>query len=306
MKVGIHFYVTGYTIDPVTIAKAVESMGFDSFWVPDHAILPANSGVVFPMTGGEIPPLYGEMADPFVLMSFLAAATTTLKVAAGVCIVPERHPLTFAKSVSTLDNFSNGRLIMGIGVGWMREEIELFGVDFDTRWTYTRETIEFCRILWRDGVGSYQGTLLKFPEVICDPIPAQRPAGPPIVLGGLPSDVTYRRLARWGDGWLAALATPEQVVAARKGIAVECEKLGRDPSEIEISVMTLEADPALQEEYAAAGADRLVVAMYNHPGTYVAPDQWAEVTGQAATTGPPTAGHTMNALEQVRSRAGLC
>src|SRR5438105_1654203 len=142
VKVGVLFYVTGYTIDPITFARAVEDAGFDSLWVPDHAALPANSDVPFPMTGGEIPRLYGEMADPFVLMSFIAAATTTLKVASGVCIVPERHPLIFAKSVSSLDNFSNGRLLLGIGVGWMREEIELFGAAFDTRWTYTRETID--------------------------------------------------------------------------------------------------------------------------------------------------------------------
>ncbi len=91
------------------------------------------------------------MADPFVTMGFLAAATTTLKVATGVCVVPGRHPLNLAKAASTVDNFSDGRLLLGIGVGYMREEIELFGVDFDTRWSYTRESIEFCRRLWKDG-----------------------------------------------------------------------------------------------------------------------------------------------------------
>jgi probable F420-dependent oxidoreductase len=273
--------------------------------VPDHAILPVDPGMPFPMTGGEFPRQYGEMADPFVLMSFLAAATTTLKVASGVCIVPERHPLTFAKSVSTLDNFSNGRLILGIGVGYLPNEIELFGTEFKTRWSYTRETIEACRALWRDGQAAYDGKFVNFPEVICDPIPVQRPAGPPVILGVLSSDVSYRRIAQWGDGWLATLPTPEVVAAGRKAITEECEKIGRDPAEIEISVLTWEADAELQEAYAEAGVDRLVVMLYNHPGTRVEPHQWMEAGGAAATAPAPTPDQTLRALEQIRSRAAM-
>lgn len=305
MKVGVLFYVTGYTIDPVTLAVAVEEAGFDSLWVPDHAALPAHLDARFPMTGGAFPRLYGEMADPFVTMSFMAAATTTLKVATGVCVVPERHPLILAKAVSTLDNFSNGRMLFGIGVGYLREEIELFNPHFDRRWTYARETIEACRRLWRDGQAAYDGTLVSFPEVIVDPLPAQRPQGPPVIIGGLPSATTAKRVARWGDGWLATTPNPDNVAEVRDAIAAECELIGRDPSEIEISVLTFEADPALQQAYADAGADRLVVMLYNHPGSPVGEQQWMEVGAQAATSPPPTPEQTLAALEQIRSRAGL-
>jgi probable F420-dependent oxidoreductase len=305
VKVGVLFYVTGYTIDPITLAKAVEDAGFDSFWLPDHPALPVKTDLPFPMTGGDFPRLYGEMADPFVTMSFLAAATTTLKVATGVCVVPGRHPLILAKSVSTLDNFSGGRVLLGIGVGYMREEIELFGVDFDTRWRYARETIDFCRTLWRDGRAGYEGKSISFPEVIIDPIPAQRPAGPPVIIGGLNSETTYRRIARWGDGWLATLPTPEQIAIGRKAITAECEAIGRDPAEIEISVLTHEADPALQEAYAEAGADRLVVMLYNHPGRAVTPAEWLEVSAAAATSPPPTPDQTLSALDRIRTRAAL-
>lgn len=303
MKVGVHFRITGYTIDPITIATAAESMGFDSLWVPDHTVLPLDTGGQFP-TGGEIPPVYGQIADPFVVMSFIAAATSTL-IPACVCIVPERHPLTFAKSVSTLDNFSRGRLVLGIGVGWMREEIELFGVDFGTRWTYARETIEFCRLLWQDGIAGFDGKLLNYPPLMCDPIPAQRPAGPPVILGGSASTATYRRVARWGDGWLAALPAPEHVAAARVAITEECERIERDPAEIEISALVMEADEQTQETYAAAGVDRLVVTMYNHPGTPVDRAQWAAATDSAASLPPPTPHQTLAALEQVRARAAM-
>ncbi|WP_344413313.1 LLM class F420-dependent oxidoreductase [Pseudonocardia ailaonensis] len=304
MQVGVLFYVTGYTIDPVTLGRAVEAAGFDSVWLPDHPALPVKTDLPFPMTGGDFPRLYGEMADPFVTMGFLAAATTTLKVATGVCVVPGRHPLNLAKAASTVDNFSGGRLLLGIGVGYMREEIELFGVDFDTRWSYTRETIDFCRRLWKDGQADYDGKILRYPEVIIDPLPAQRP-GPPVVIGGMNTEYTYRRVARWGDGWLATLPTPEQIAVGRKAITAECEAIGRDPAEIEISVLTHEADPALQEAYAEAGADRLVVMLYNHPGRAVTPDEWLEVSAVAATSPAPTPDETLRALDLVRTRAGL-
>lgn len=304
MRVGVLFYVTGYTIDPVTLGQAVEAAGFDSVWLPDHPALPVKTDLPFPMTGGEFPRLYGEMADPFVTMGFLAAATTTLKVATGVCVVPGRHPLNLAKAASTVDNFSNGRLLLGIGVGYIREEIALFGVDFDTRWSYTRETIDFCRKLWKDGLAGYAGKILDYPEVIIDPLPAQRP-GPPVVIGGMNTEYTYRRIARWGDGWLATLPSPEQIAEGRKAITAECEAIGRDPGEIEISVLTHEADPALQEAYAEAGADRLVVMLYNHPGRAVTPDEWLEVSAVAATSPAPTPDQTLRALDRIRTRAGL-
>ncbi|MEU7815955.1 LLM class F420-dependent oxidoreductase [Pseudonocardia sp. NPDC049154] len=304
MQVGVLFYLTGYTIDPVTLGRAVEAAGFDSIWLPDHPALPVRTDLPFPMTGGDFPRLYGEMADPFVTMGFLAAATTTLKVATGVCVVPGRHPLNLAKAASTVDNFSNGRLLLGIGVGYLREEIALFGVDFATRWSYARETIDFCRRLWKDGQAGYDGKILHYPEVIIDPLPAQRP-GPPVIIGGLNTAYTYRRVAHWGDGWLATLPSPEQIAEGRKAITAECEAIGRDPAEIEISVLTHEADPALREAYAEAGADRLVVMLYNHPGRAVTPDEWLAVSATAATSPAPTPEQTLDALDRIRSRAGL-
>lgn len=304
MQVGVLFYVTGHTIDPVTLGREVEAAGFDSVWLPDHPALPVRTELRFPMTGGDFPRLYGEMADPFVTMGFIAAATTTLKVATGVCVVPGRHPLNLAKAASTVDNFSDGRLLLGVGAGYIREEIDLFGVDFDRRWSYTRETIDFCRALWRDGRAAYQGAVLSYPEVIIDPLPAQRP-GPPVVIGGMSTEHTYRRIARWGDGWLATLPSPEQIAEGRRAITAECEAIGRDPAGIEVSVLTHEADPALQEAYAAAGADRLVVMLYNHPGRAVPPDEWLAAGALAATSPAPTPDQTLRALDSVRTRAGL-
>jgi probable F420-dependent oxidoreductase len=304
MKLGIHYYVTGYTIDPVTIARAVEDAGFESFWVPEHAVLATHTATPFPMTGGEIPPLYGHMADPFVLLSFIGAATTRLKLGTGVCIVPERQPLVLAKTVSTLDNFSNGRVLFGMGVGWAREEIELFGVNFDTRWSYTREAVEAMKALWATGTASYAGKYVNFPELVCDPLPAQ-PGGPPIIFGALPSEVNFRRIAKWGDGWITFGPGPEEVRQARKGITAECEKIGRDPSEIEISVGVWEIDPATRDAFEEAGADRLIAVLYNHPGTPVSHDDFLQVAIDACHNPPPTPTETLAVLDGIVERAKL-
>jgi probable F420-dependent oxidoreductase len=305
VKLGVHFYLTGYSIDPVTLGRSVEDAGFESLWVAEHAVLPVNPETPFAMTGGETPRLYGEIADPFVALSFIAAATTTLKVATGVCIIPERHPLILAKMVGTLDNFSGGRLLLGAGLGWMREEIELFGIDFDRRWTYTRETIEAMKALWAGGgTAAYEGTLVNFPELIVDPLPVQKPH-PPIILGGLPSPRLWDRIARYGDGWIAMGADPNGVREARAGLDAACEKIGRDPREIEISAGWWEIDPATRDQFEEAGCDRLIAILYGHPGTPVTPEQFLEVTIAACTSPAPSRDATLAALDAVVSRARL-
>ena len=303
MKIGILFYPTAYTIDLMTLGKAVEDAGFDSFWVPEHAAMPVDS-TPHPLTGGPTPAVYGQKADPFVALSFIAAATTTLKIATGICSLPEHHPLLLAKTVGTLDNFSGGRFLFGVGVGWHRGEIELFGTDFDTRWTYARESIEAMKVLWRDGVGSYEGALVKFPPVMSDPMPAQRPH-PPVIIGGLNTVHTHRRVAQWGDGWFAAVASPEELAAARRAIDAECDKVGRDPSTIELSVAVLDPSPSIRRAYDDAGADRLIVPLYNHPGEPLPYECWPEATVAAVLRDTPSPAETLHALDVIHRLAGL-
>lgn len=304
MKLGVSFYVTGHTVDAVTVARAVEEAGFESFWVPEHAMMPANHNTAYRLSGGSVPPVYSQMADPFVLLSFVAAVTTTLKVGTGVAIVPEHHPLRLAKVISTLDNFCNGRFLFGLGVGWMREEIELFGTDFDRRWRYTRETVEAMKALWTNGTAEYHGEVVDFPPVICDPMPVQRPH-PPVLLGGKPTERLFRRLAAWSDGWVAALLTPDELAAAKKSLVEECERIGRDPAALEVSIMTRDATPEIQHAYEDAGADRLISFIYNHDGVPVSLDQASDVMVAAHQAGPPTPNETLRAIEQIAQQAKL-
>jgi probable F420-dependent oxidoreductase len=304
MKVGALFYVSGYTVDPVTLARALEDAGFESLWVPEHGVLPVKPSQPYAMTGGDIPAVYGQMADPFVTLGFAAAATTTLRLGTCVCLVPEHHPLRLAKQVSTLDNFSGGRFHFGVGAGWLRNEVEAFGTDFSTRWRYTRESIEAMKALWRDGAAGYDGELVRFEPVIVDPRPAQRPH-PPVLLGAQASEATYRKIAAWADGWIAFGISPQQLASARAAIEQECKKIGRDPREIEISAGVRDATPAIQDAFAEAGASRLILSLYNHSGESVPLERWGEAAIAVHTGPPPSAGDTLHAIEKIAKLAEL-
>ena len=199
MKIGLLMPFTGYTANPAAFARTAEALGFESIWISEHPILPVNPKTPFPSTKGPIPDVYAHMCDPFVALSMAAAVTTKLKVATGICLVPERNAIVTAKEVATLDAFSGGSLLFGIGAGWLREESELLGVDFPRRWTQTAEYIAAMRELWSKSEASYEGKYVRFPPVRSYPKPVQQP-GPPVLLGSKDKNA-LKRVAKWGDGW---------------------------------------------------------------------------------------------------------
>src|SRR5581483_4210223 len=185
MKVGILFTVNEFTVDPARLAAKMEALGFESLWIPEHAIIPVNTTTPLPESPpgqGQIPEVYSHISDPFVAMAMAAAVTTRLKLATGVMLVPERNPLVAAKEIATLDHFSAGRVMLGIGAGWLREESEVLGVDFPHRWSQTREYIAAMRELWTKPEPSFHGKYVSFPPVRMYPKPAQA-GGPPILIG---------------------------------------------------------------------------------------------------------------------------
>lgn len=304
MRVGIGMFITGYTVDAQTFARAVEDYGFESIWVPDHPVLPVDPETQYPSNEGVIPDLYGEMADPFVLLSFLGAVTSTIKLATAVTLLPERHPLTLANTIGTLDNFSNGRVILGVGAGWLREEIELYGVDFDDRWGYANESVLAMKALWEHGIASFEGKRISFPAVRCDPMPKQRPY-PPVLIGAPASDRTFRRIARVGDGWLPVMPSPQEVESGRRAMEDAFRERGRDTSGIDITVFAMDVSPETQRAYEDAGADRLVVGIYNHPEKALAHEQWGPARSAALAGGRPTPEETMRTLQWAAEHANL-
>src|SRR3984893_10820003 len=268
MKIGLLATVNEYTVDPASLARKVEQLGFESLWVPDHAVMPVHTQTPLPESQpgeGQIPEVYSHMCDPFVAMAMAAGATTRHKVATGVVLVPERNPILTANELATLDHFSDGRVLFGIGAGWLKEESEMLGGDFPHRWTQTREYIAAMRELWTKDESSFDGKYVKFSPVRLYPKPAQK-GGPPILIGSKDKNA-LKWVARWADGWCPIFLSAESLRNELKRLREECEKVGRDFGQLDITIMKrgLRGDrgevQAGLRQYQDAGAHRFVLAL---------------------------------------------
>jgi len=260
MEVGISTFPTDYSIDIAILAKKAEDFGYDSLWLAEHPILPVNSKTPWPGSpDGKIPKKYADTADPFVALGRASAVTEKLLLGTGICLVPERNPLILAKEIATLDMYSKGRFLFGIGAGWLREETEIMGGDFPHRWTQTREAVMAMKELWATVESEYHGTYYDFPPVYSFPMPTQRPH-PPIYLGGHAKNV-FKRLVSWGNAWMPNRITPQEIEDGRKQIESLCIESGRDPNEIGITVYGVAADRELLKDFESAGAERAVVSI---------------------------------------------
>ena len=258
MDIGISTFPTDYSIDIALLAKRAEDMGFESLWVPEHPIIPVTASSPWPGSpDGVIPKVYADIVDPFVALGRASAVTSTLKLGTGICLVPERNPLLLAKEVATLDMYSGGRFLFGIGAGWLKEETEIMGGDFPRRWAQTRESVLAMKSLWTDVESEYHGAYYDFPPVYSFPRSVQRPH-PPVYLGGMARRV-FERVAEWGDGWMPNRVAPADVRAGRDRLNALAANAGRDPASINISVFGQPADRQLIANLAAAGADRVMI-----------------------------------------------
>ncbi len=257
MSVGVSTPLPAYTVDPAFMAKKAEELGFESLWYAEHPAVPVHSDSPFPATGGEIPWTYSHFTDPYIALARASGATSTIKLGTGITLVPERNPLLLAKEIASLDRFSGGRFLFGIGTGWLREETEIFGGDFEHRWTQTREALEVMKELWTKDEAEYHGKYYNFPPVKSYPKPAQQPH-PPIIIGGMARNV-LRRIVSHADGWLPNRITPAEVEDSRKRLDAMAEEVGRDPKSITISIYGQPAENDLVQSYLNAGADRVVV-----------------------------------------------
>jgi len=239
------------------MAQKAEELGFESIWYAEHPAVPVHSASPFPSTGGAIPWTYSHFTDPYIALARASGATKTIKLGTGITLVPERNPLLLAKEIASLDLFSGGRFLFGIGTGWLREETELMGGDFVHRWTQTREAIEVMKALWTQEEAEYHGRYFNFPLVRSYPKPAQKPH-PPIMLGGHAKRVLQRVVAH-ADGWLPNRITPAEVETSRGMLDALAKEAGRDPGSITISVYGQPPDRTVVQSLLNAGADRVVV-----------------------------------------------
>lgn len=256
MDFGVVSTNTEYGIRPDVAARAAEERGFESIWYPEHTHIPASRVTPYPL-GGELPREYSHFMDLFVSMTAGAAATTRIKIGAGICLLIEHHPINAAKAVATLDVLSGGRLLFGVGGGWNREEMAHHGTAFADRWKILRERVAACKAIWTNAEASYHGKFVDFDRIWCYPKPLQRPH-PPVLLGAV-SGAGLQRVVDYCDGWLLVDPRDGALQKARRELVVRAEQSGRDPASIPITVfLPLAMTSELLDEYAAEGVSRVV------------------------------------------------
>jgi len=264
MQYGILMFPSRQPVDVATVARQAEALGFDSLWVGEHPIMPVHSTSPFPGSpDGRIPDSYSWFLDPFVALARASAVTTKLRLGTGITLIPERNPLLLAKEIATLDYFSGGRFVFGIGAGWNKEETEIMGGNFTHRWTQTREAIEAMKALWANEAAEYHGTYYDFPLVRSFPRPVQQPH-PPIFLGGAARQV-FKRTVAYGNGWMPTRSTPELIKQGRAVLNELALEAGRDPKSIEVMAYIAPTDRAKLQALAEAGADSAVLLLTNAP-----------------------------------------
>ena len=260
MDIGITARVSSNSVDPVALAQRAEELGFESFWLPEHPILPVNTTARYGGTAdGSIPPSMADIGDPLIGLARASAVTSTIKLGTAISLVPEHNPLLHAKQIATLDRLSNGRFLFGIGAGWLQEETEIMGGDFRRRWGQTHEHILAMKQLWTQEEAEFHGRFVDFPAVRCSPKPVQSPH-PPVYLGGFAANV-FKRVVEYGDGWMPVRVDEEQVRKGRATLDELAEAAGRDPRSIRLMVCNVPADAELIRGLEAAGADRVTIGL---------------------------------------------
>ena len=239
MKIGLIFANSGPFSRPemfAQLARDAEDLGFESLWTVEHVVIP-QPHMPYPgskdgqMPGGDDVPI----PDPLIPLAYAAAITSKIKLATGIVILPQRHPLYLAKQLATIDQLSRGRMLLGIGSGWMKEEFEAVGVDFHARGALTDESIRAMRALWKDYPSTFHGKHFDFHDVKSLPKPVQT-GGIPIHVGGH-SPAAARRAGRYGDGFFPTIVKPDALKEAFSLMRAEAQKAGRNPESIELSAM---------------------------------------------------------------------
>ena len=251
MKFGLGIFPTDRSISPVELAVAAEVAGFESFWVPEHTHIPLSE-FHFP-GGGPVAEMYKRSLDPFVALGACAAATSTIRLGTGICLIIERDPIVLAKEVATVDLLSGGRFLFGIGAGWNRVEMANHGTDPSTRFALMAERVDVLKTIWREDEPSYEGRFHSFEPIWCWPKPVQSPH-PPILIGGNGARVLERVVA-YGDGWMPNPMSPDVLagrVAELQSLALAA---GRDP--IPVSLFGSRPDATSIDRFEAAGVERV-------------------------------------------------
>ena len=268
MKVGVCLLMTDYSFDVTALPKKAEALGFESFWAPEHGAIPVELKTDLPASEEQgVPVIYHHdhihhMLDPFAWLAAAAAVTEKLMLGTGICLVPERDPIHTAKQVASVDRLSGGRLLFGIGAGWLKGESEIFRVDFPRRWSQTRDYVLAMKELWGSDISEYHGKYVSFPPLVCSPKPSQQPHPPILIAGEL--ERAAARIVEYGDGWVPRVrhtspySDPAKLEQARRQIEALLEDNGRGTGRFSVTAWDATAEREQNRRLADGGADRAV------------------------------------------------
>ena len=255
MNFGVFYFPTDYGIDITELAIALEERGLEALFVCEHTHIPSSRKSPFP-GGGELPKKYVHTHDPFIALSFAAAATKKLTLGTGICLVPQHDPIGTAKAIASLDMLSGGRFEFGIGGGWNVEEMNNHGVEYKTRFKQMREHTEAMKAIWTQEEASYKGEFVNFDSIWSYPKPTRKPH-PPILLGG-ETDYTLKRIVEYCDGWIPRGNQNFEAKTSMARLHDMADKHGRNPAELST---TLFRGPSTKQELDAcreAGVNRVL------------------------------------------------
>jgi probable F420-dependent oxidoreductase len=281
MKIGAVMFFTTESMQPASLAQAMEERGFESLWVPEHTHIPSSLRSVYPASGGLVRAYY-ELMDPFLALNTAATVTTKLKVGTGIALVTQRDPIVTAKMVSSIDQLSGGRFLFGVGNGWNQDEIENHGTVFETRHKLARERIEAMKTIWTEEEPEYHGEFVNFDKMKQWPKPRQKPH-PPIIVGGA-FPYAARRAIRYGDGWI-----PRADRLAKDGVGVIIDKFrvmakeaGRDPASLPITIFRVPDGLDQLKFCQEIGVDRVTFTLPAEKEDKLMPiiDRWSELKRQ--------------------------
>ncbi len=280
MKIGLFAMGIGVGARPLTvrrIAETAEHTGFSTLWVGEHVVLfdhvdskyPYSESGDFGVPGGS------DWLDPFITLTYAGAITNRIRLATGICLLPEHNPIVLAKQIATLDKLCGGRFIFGVGIGWSKEEFAALGIPFERRAQRTVEYLSVMRKLWSEDVTTFHGEFVNFDGARSYPKPAQS-GGPPVWFGG-ESAPAMRRVADHGVGWHAFNLDPDEARERIQKLHALMREKGRNPKDVEIAVSPFRKRVTIDDlkRYRDVGVDEIVIVT-NPPENESDTADWVE------------------------------
>jgi len=265
MHYGLAYFPTDLAMQPVEFGRAAEAGGFESIWFAEHSHIPVSRRTPWGGRQGAapLPEHYWRTHDSIVALAAIASCTSSIRLGTGIALVAQRDPIWTAKQIASLDVISGGRTLFGIGYGWNIEEMESHGVDWGRRRAIVREKVLAIREIWARDEASFAGEHVSFEPMWSWPKPLQEP-GPPILIGGAPTAVTFRHIVEFGDGWMP-LYGRFPIVDHIARLRAEAAESGRDPASIDVTVYMAPPDAAVVDELRTAGVDRVLFGVKSLP-----------------------------------------